>query len=79
MRSKADLLGSAQRRAASITGDVIAGSPEQLVEQLAPFVALGMEYFMPIFTDFPSTADLQLFADAVIPALRMHAETEHRP
>lgn len=49
---------------------VIVGTPAQVVEQLQPFIELGVEYFLLYFLDFPSTTgSILLFAEEVIPQL----------
>ena len=50
--------------------NVIVGTPAQVVEQLQPFIELGVEYFLLYFLDFPSTTgSILLFAEEVIPQL----------
>jgi len=44
----------------------ITGTPEQVVEQLQPFIDLGVEYFIVRFADFPNSAGAELFAETVI-------------
>jgi len=50
----------------SISG-AIAGTPEQCVQQIEPYVQTGIRYFMLIFQDPVSVEDLQLFAKEVMP------------
>jgi alkanesulfonate monooxygenase SsuD/methylene tetrahydromethanopterin reductase-like flavin-dependent oxidoreductase (luciferase family) len=45
------------------------GTPQQLVEQMRPFVALGVDYFMLDCMDFPSLTGLELIINEVVPAL----------
>ena len=47
----------------------IVGTPEQVVEQLRPFIELGIEYLMFEFVDFPSMTGSNLFEKEVIPKL----------
>ena len=47
----------------------IIGTPSQVAEQLRPFIDLGIEYFILRFADFPNTAGIELFSEAVIPHL----------
>ena len=46
------------------------GTPAQIVEQLQPFVELGVEYFILSFRDYPNPRGSILFAEEVIPQLR---------
>ncbi len=46
------------------------GTPPQIVEQLQPFVEMGIEHFMFLFGDFPDTTGLSMFSEEVIPKLR---------
>lgn len=48
----------------------IVGNPEQVVEQLQAYRDLGVEHVILRFVDFPSTAGVELFAEAVMPKLR---------
>jgi alkanesulfonate monooxygenase SsuD/methylene tetrahydromethanopterin reductase-like flavin-dependent oxidoreductase (luciferase family) len=48
----------------------IVGTPEQVADQLRPFVNLGVRYLMLRFVDFPSHQGVELFADAVMPLLK---------
>jgi alkanesulfonate monooxygenase SsuD/methylene tetrahydromethanopterin reductase-like flavin-dependent oxidoreductase (luciferase family) len=48
----------------------IVGTPEQVADQLRPFVDLGVRYLMIRFVDFPSHQGVELFADAVMPLLK---------
>jgi len=51
----------------------IVGTPEQVVEQLRPFIELGIEYLMFEFVDFPSMKGSYLFEKEVIPKLGLMA------
>lgn len=46
------------------------GTPTQIIEQIQPYVDLGVSHFMLDFSDFPKSTGSQLFADEVIPAFR---------
>ncbi|CAA9543036.1 MAG: hypothetical protein AVDCRST_MAG73-2136 [uncultured Thermomicrobiales bacterium] len=46
------------------------GTPEQLVAQMRPFVALGVEHFILDCMDFPQLTGLELLIDEVLPVLR---------
>jgi alkanesulfonate monooxygenase SsuD/methylene tetrahydromethanopterin reductase-like flavin-dependent oxidoreductase (luciferase family) len=48
----------------------IAGTPEQVAEQLQRFVDAGVEYLIVRTVDFPRGEGIQLFANEVVPLLR---------
>lgn len=48
-------------------GQAIVGTPDEVAEQLQPFVNLGVKHFILRFVDFPSTAGAELFAREVAP------------
>jgi alkanesulfonate monooxygenase SsuD/methylene tetrahydromethanopterin reductase-like flavin-dependent oxidoreductase (luciferase family) len=48
---------------------VFLGTPAQLLEQLQPFVDLGVDYFMLQAGGFPDLTTLELLVSEVIPAL----------
>ena len=57
-------------RAARTAGQFLAGTPDQLVEQLAPWRDAGMEYLIAYFSEAAfDTSGLELFAKEVVPAL----------
>jgi len=56
--------------ASPLKKDVLVGTPVQIAEQLQAFVDLGVERLIVRIVDFPSTAGVYLFAQAVIPLLR---------
>jgi alkanesulfonate monooxygenase SsuD/methylene tetrahydromethanopterin reductase-like flavin-dependent oxidoreductase (luciferase family) len=45
------------------------GTPEQLVEQMRPFIDLGVDYFMLDCGGFPELTTLEMLANEVLPAL----------
>ena len=47
----------------------IIGTPNQVAEQLCPYIELGVEHIIIRFVDFPSTAGIELFSQVVIPQL----------
>lgn len=47
----------------------LVGTPDEVVDQLLPFVELGVEHVILRFVDFPATAGAELFASEVIPRL----------
>jgi alkanesulfonate monooxygenase SsuD/methylene tetrahydromethanopterin reductase-like flavin-dependent oxidoreductase (luciferase family) len=57
------------------TGNIIAGTPAQVTEQLQQFVDRGAEYLVVRLLDFPATAGLELFAEQVLPRLRSPGNT----
>ncbi len=46
----------------------LVGTPEQIIDQLGPYIELGVEEFYLRFVDFPSPAGIELFAEKVMPA-----------
>jgi alkanesulfonate monooxygenase SsuD/methylene tetrahydromethanopterin reductase-like flavin-dependent oxidoreductase (luciferase family) len=46
------------------------GTPQQLVEQMRTFVALGVERFLLDCMDFPSLTGLELIINEVVPAVQ---------
>ncbi len=46
------------------------GTPEQVAERVAEYVALGCTGFYPWCSDYPDTETLRLFAEQVIPRVR---------
>jgi alkanesulfonate monooxygenase SsuD/methylene tetrahydromethanopterin reductase-like flavin-dependent oxidoreductase (luciferase family) len=53
--------------------NAFAGTPEQVIEQMAPFVELGVDYFMLSCGGFPDLTTLRLLRDEVLPALNRQA------
>jgi alkanesulfonate monooxygenase SsuD/methylene tetrahydromethanopterin reductase-like flavin-dependent oxidoreductase (luciferase family) len=47
------------------------GTPAQIVEQMRPFVELGVDYFMATCLGFPDLTPVELLANEVLPALRI--------
>jgi alkanesulfonate monooxygenase SsuD/methylene tetrahydromethanopterin reductase-like flavin-dependent oxidoreductase (luciferase family) len=47
--------------------NAIVGTPTQVSAQLRAFTDLGVEHFMLRFADFPHTAGIELFSEAVMP------------
>jgi alkanesulfonate monooxygenase SsuD/methylene tetrahydromethanopterin reductase-like flavin-dependent oxidoreductase (luciferase family) len=69
-----------QREAEALAGDSFSangsvedfgfvGTPEQIIEQMRPFVALGMRRFKLDCVDFPQTRGLEMLINEVLPAL----------
>lgn len=48
---------------------LMVGAPRQLVEQMRPFIELGVDYFMVDCGGFPELTTLELLVNEVIPAL----------
>ena len=46
-----------------------AGTPQQVIEQMQPFIELGVDYFMFSCPDFPGLTTLELLANEVLPVL----------
>jgi alkanesulfonate monooxygenase SsuD/methylene tetrahydromethanopterin reductase-like flavin-dependent oxidoreductase (luciferase family) len=67
----------AARRAAGRRLDTppepFAGTPEGLIDHLAGLVDLGFDAFQLVFSDFPATADIELFLTRTLPAFRRAA------
>ncbi|MBA3947563.1 MAG: LLM class flavin-dependent oxidoreductase [Herpetosiphonaceae bacterium] len=65
---------AAMKRAAerNLTGDrpPIAGDPVAVTEQIQALVELGFDLFQVESSQFPDTADIELFAERVMPAFR---------
>ena len=51
------------------TEEDFVGTPAQLVEQMQPFVELGVDYFMLDCGGFPRLTTVELLIDEVLPAL----------
>ena len=49
-------------------GNLLVGTPEEVITQIQRFTDLGVSHFMFRFADFPSTRSLELFQKEVIPA-----------
>jgi alkanesulfonate monooxygenase SsuD/methylene tetrahydromethanopterin reductase-like flavin-dependent oxidoreductase (luciferase family) len=45
------------------------GTPKQLVEQMRPFIDLGVDYFMLDCSGFPELTTLEMLVNEVLPAL----------
>jgi alkanesulfonate monooxygenase SsuD/methylene tetrahydromethanopterin reductase-like flavin-dependent oxidoreductase (luciferase family) len=45
------------------------GTPQQVVEQMRPFIALGVDYFVLDCSGFPTLTTLELLVNEVLPAL----------
>jgi alkanesulfonate monooxygenase SsuD/methylene tetrahydromethanopterin reductase-like flavin-dependent oxidoreductase (luciferase family) len=52
--------------------NAIAGTPEQVAEQLQRFVDVGVEYLCVRMVDFPRSEGIELFAQEVVPLLQSH-------
>lgn len=51
-------------------GGGMVGTPEEVADHLRAFTALGVDYFILRFTDFPGTDGPLLFAEEVMPLLK---------
>lgn len=56
--------------ASPYNNNVIAGTPEQVAEQLQQFIDLGVGYLIVRLLDFPMLDGIQLFAQEVMPRLQ---------
>ncbi len=45
------------------------GTPDQILEQMQPFIELGVDYFMLVNSGFPDQTTLQLLVHEVLPRL----------
>jgi alkanesulfonate monooxygenase SsuD/methylene tetrahydromethanopterin reductase-like flavin-dependent oxidoreductase (luciferase family) len=45
------------------------GTPDQIIEQMRPFIALGARYFKLDSADFPQVRGLELFIHNVLPVV----------
>lgn len=48
----------------------VSGTPEQVAEELARYVALGVEHFQVRFLDYPDPTGAEIFIQQVIPQMR---------
>ncbi len=46
------------------------GTPKQLIEQMLPFIELGVDYFMLDCGGFPKLTTLEMLIDEVLPVIR---------
>ena len=73
------ICASTQAEAAAIAGDLFAGNdsdnfdfvgtPQQIVEQMRPFIAMGVDYFILDCGGFPKLTTLELLINEVLPAV----------
>jgi alkanesulfonate monooxygenase SsuD/methylene tetrahydromethanopterin reductase-like flavin-dependent oxidoreductase (luciferase family) len=50
-------------------GEDFVGTPAQIIEQMQPFVELGVDYFMLDCGGFPRLTTVELLVHEVLPAL----------
>ena len=50
-------------------GEDFVGTPQQLIEQMQPFVELGVDYFMLDCNGFPKLTTVEMLVNEVLPAL----------
>ena len=55
-------------------GSDFVGTPEQLLEQMQPFVELGVDYFMLDCGGFPNLTTVNMLVNEVLPALNGRAK-----
>lgn len=65
--AEAKQIANASPRAANMN---FVGTPQQIINQMQPYVDQGITHFMLDFSDFPDARGSRLFADEVIPAFR---------
>jgi alkanesulfonate monooxygenase SsuD/methylene tetrahydromethanopterin reductase-like flavin-dependent oxidoreductase (luciferase family) len=69
-QEQAEVLAGTRINAQAEDGDFgFVGTPAQVVEQMRPFIDLGVDYFMLGCEGFPSLAPLELLVNEVAPAL----------
>jgi alkanesulfonate monooxygenase SsuD/methylene tetrahydromethanopterin reductase-like flavin-dependent oxidoreductase (luciferase family) len=64
---------------AEIVATAVVGTPAQVVEQLQPLVAVGVDYFIVGAPDPPHLTTLELLRDEVLPRLNGAAPRPRRP
>jgi hypothetical protein len=50
-------------------GEDFVGTPAQIIEQMQPFVELGVDYFMLDCGGFPRLTTVEMLVNEVLPAL----------
>jgi hypothetical protein len=50
-------------------GEDLIGTPQQLLQQMRPFIELGVDYFMLDCSGFPNLTTLEMLINEVLPAL----------
>jgi alkanesulfonate monooxygenase SsuD/methylene tetrahydromethanopterin reductase-like flavin-dependent oxidoreductase (luciferase family) len=60
-------------------GDDFIGTPQQLIEQMQPFVELGVDYFMLDCGGFPRLTTVEMLVTEVLPALNRRAQAKPPP
>lgn len=58
-----------QTRGRFTKANAFVGTPQQIIEQLRPFIDLGVDYFMLGSAGFPDLTTLELLRDEVLPAI----------
>lgn len=51
-------------------GEDFVGTPQQIIEQMQPFIELGVDYFMLDCGGFPKLTTVEMLVNEVLPALR---------
>jgi alkanesulfonate monooxygenase SsuD/methylene tetrahydromethanopterin reductase-like flavin-dependent oxidoreductase (luciferase family) len=65
--TEAEVAGLAEERYQ--VGEDFVGTPAQIIEQMQPFVELGVDYFMLDCGGFPKLTTVEMLVNAVLPAL----------
>jgi alkanesulfonate monooxygenase SsuD/methylene tetrahydromethanopterin reductase-like flavin-dependent oxidoreductase (luciferase family) len=50
-------------------GPAFVGTPAQIIDQMRPFIDLGVDYFMLSSGGFPELTTLEMLVSEVLPAL----------
>ena len=56
-------------------GEDFVGTPRQLIEQIQPFIELGVDYFMLDCGGFPALTTVEMLVNEVLPVLRTYSKT----
>jgi alkanesulfonate monooxygenase SsuD/methylene tetrahydromethanopterin reductase-like flavin-dependent oxidoreductase (luciferase family) len=67
--AEADRLAAGRYSSTSVEDFGFVGTPQQVVEQLRPFIDLGVDYFIFDCGGFPELTGLELLIDEVLPAV----------
>ncbi|MBX3012101.1 MAG: LLM class flavin-dependent oxidoreductase [Caldilineaceae bacterium] len=62
--------GTTDKLPANLTDTQLIGTPDEVTQQIAAYIELGITHFLFWFIDAPDTAALQLFAEQVAPRFR---------
>jgi alkanesulfonate monooxygenase SsuD/methylene tetrahydromethanopterin reductase-like flavin-dependent oxidoreductase (luciferase family) len=51
------------------SANAFVGTPEQVIEQMRPFIDLGVDYFMLGWGGFPDLTNVEMLVHRVLPVL----------